>query len=94
MKKNLSIRLDEKDYKTLEINSKAFEKNKNELIRELIRKADIDDIKAFNENLKEVLILKRSISNNLNQLAKQGHDVKNFKEVEKELEKLWQSLKQ
>lgn len=94
MKKNLSIRLDEKDYKTLEINSKAFEKNKNELIRELIRKADINDIKAFNENLKEVLILKRSISNNLNQLAKQGHDVKNFKEVEKELEKLWQSLKQ
>lgn len=92
--KNLSLRLDEKDYKILDINSKALGVTKNEFLRKLIRLSTIENIEEFNANLKELLILKRALSNNINQLAKRGHNVENFEEVKKELEKLWQSLNQ
>ena len=92
--KNLSLRLDEKDYKILDINSKALGVTKNEFLRKLIRLSTIENIEELNANLKELLILKRALSNNINQLAKRGHNVENFEEVKKELEELWQSLNQ
>ena len=92
--KNLSLRLDEKDYKILDTNAKALGVNKNEFVRKLIRLSTIENIEEFNANLKELLILKRALSNNINQLAKRGHNIENFEEVKKELEELWQSLNQ
>lgn len=89
----LTLRLDDEDLEILEKSSKKLKKNKNELLRELIRKSEIEDIKTFNKNLKELLLLKRSLGNNLNQLAKNGHNIEKFEEVKKELEELWQSLK-
>lgn len=91
--KNLSLRLDEKDYKILDTNAKALGVNKNEFVRKLIRLSAIENIEEFNANLKELLILKRALSNNINQLAKRGHNMANFEEVREELEELWQSLK-
>lgn len=91
--KNLSLRLDEKDYKILDTNAKALGINKNEFVRKLIRLSTIENIEEFNTNLKELLILKRALSNNINQLAKRGHNMANFEEVREELEELWQSLK-
>lgn len=91
--KNLSLRLDEKDYKILDTNAKALGVNKNEFVRKLIRLSTIENIEEFNANLKELLILKRALSNNINQLAKRGHNMANFEEIREELEELWQSLK-
>lgn len=91
--KNLSLRLDEKDYKILDTNAKALGVNKNEFVRKLIRLSTIENIEEFNANLKELLILKRALSNNINQLAKRGHNMANFEKVREELEELWQSLK-
>lgn len=91
--KNLSLRLDEKDYKILDTNAKALGVNKNEFVRKLIRLSTIENIEEFNANLKELLILKRALSNNINQLAKRGHNMANFEQVREELEELWQSLK-
>jgi len=91
--KNLSVRLDEKDYNFLELKAKQLGVTKNEFIRRIIRLSLVENIEEFNKNLKELLIIKRALSNNLNQLAKQGHKLDNFNEIEKELENLWQSLK-
>lgn len=91
--KKFTLRLNSTDFEILEKKSMELKKNKNEVLRELLKKSEIEDINNFNKNLKELLILKRSLSNNLNQLAKQGHNIENFEEVKKELEFLWQSLK-
>lgn len=91
--KNLSVRLDEKDYNLLELKAKQLGVTKNEFIRRIIRLSLVENIEEFNKNLKELLIIKRALSNNLNQLAKKGHKLDNFNEIEKELENLWQSLK-
>ncbi|WP_297407994.1 ribbon-helix-helix protein, CopG family [uncultured Cetobacterium sp.] len=91
--KNVSLRLDEKDYKILDTNAKVLEVSKNEFVRNLIRLSSIKNIEEFNSNLKELLILKRALSNNINQLAKKGHKIDNFEEIREELEELWQSLK-
>lgn len=91
--KNVSLRLDEKDYKILDTNAKVLEVSKNEFVRNLIRLSSIKNIEEFNSNLKELLILKRALSNNINQLAKKGHNMDNFEEIREELEELWQSLK-
>lgn len=91
--KNLSVRLDEKDYNLLELKAKQLGVTKNEFIRRIIRLSLVENIEEFNKNLKELLIIKRALSNNLNQLTKKGHKLDNFNEIEKELENLWQSLK-
>lgn len=90
--KNLSVRLNEDDYEKLDIKAKSLGITKNEFIRRIIRLYTIEDIQDFNTNLKELLILKRALSNNLNQLAKKGHNVDNFNEIKKELDELWESL--
>lgn len=95
MKKNLSLRLDEEDYKLLETQAKLYGVTKNEFVRILIRKNMIGDIKELNENLKDIFRLKISIGNNLNQIAKKcnSQTISDFREIQEELDDLWQSLK-
>lgn len=95
MKKNLSLRLDEKDYNLLETQAKLYGVTKNEFVRVLIRKNMLGDIQELNENLKDIFRLKVSIGNNLNQIAKKCNSktISDFREIQKELDDLWQSLK-
>lgn len=96
LKKNLSLRLDEDDYLLLEKQAKIMGVTKNEFVRILIRKNMLGDIQELNQNLKAIYRLKISIGNSLNQIAKKCNSktFKNFDEIKKELEELWQSLKQ
>lgn len=96
LKKNLSLRLDEEDYLLLENQAKIMGVTKNEFVRILIRKNMLGDIQELNQNLKDIFRLKVSIGNNLNQIAKKCNSktLKNFDEIRKELDELWQSLKQ
>lgn len=95
-KYKLTIRLNEEDYRKLKYQSDNLEKNKTETIRDLIRKGIYTDIKEFNLNLKELLLIKRSIANSLNQISKKlnNSSLEEFKKIEKDLDKLWQSLNQ
>ena len=95
MKKNLSLRLDEEDYNLLETQAKLYGVTKNEFGRVLIRKNMLGDIQELNENLKDIFRLKVSIGNNLNQIAKKCNSktISDFREIQKELDDLWQSLK-
>ena len=95
MKKNLSLRLDKEDYNLLETQAKLYGVTKNEFVRVLIRKNMLGDIQELNENLKDIFRLKVSIGNNLNQIAKKcnSKNISDFREIQKELDDLWQSLK-
>lgn len=95
MKKNLSLRLDEEDYNLLETQAKLYGVTKNEFVRVLIRKNMLGDIQELNENLKNIFRLKINIGNNLNQIAKKCNSktISDFREIQKELDDLWQSLK-
>lgn len=92
--KKLTVRLCDEDYRLLQSKSIDLGKSQNAFFREIIRAIEVDDLKEYNNNLKEILKLKRAISNNLNQLAKQGHYTENFSEIKKELDELWESLNQ
>lgn len=96
MKKNLSLRLDEEDYKKLEEQAKIFNVTKNEYVRILIRRNMLGDIQELNENLKAIYRLKIGIGNSLNQIARKCNSktISDFREIQKELDELWQSLKQ
>ena len=94
MKKNLSLRLEEKDYNLLETQAKLYGVTKNEFIRILIRKNLAGDLKELNKNLIDIYKLNIGMANNLNQIAKKcNYDTSNFMEIKKELDDLWQSLK-
>ena len=96
MKKNLSLRLEEEDYNLLEKQAKLYGVTKNEFVRILIRKNMIGDIKELNKNLKDIYKLKIMIGNSLNQITKKydNKNIQNFILIQKELDELWQSLKQ
>ena len=96
MKKNLSLRLDEEDYKKLEVQAKIFNVTKNEYVRILIRRNMLGDIQELNENLKAIYRLKIGIGNSLNQIARKCNSktISDFREIQRELDELWQSLKQ
>lgn len=96
MKKNLSLRLDEDDYNLLVKQAKILGVTKNEFVRILIRKNMIGDIKELNKNLKDIYKLKIMIGNSLNQITKKcdNKNIQNFTLIQKELDELWQSLKQ
>lgn len=56
----------------------------------------IGDIKELNKNLKDIYKLKIMIGNSLNQITKKcdNKNIQNFTLIQKELDELWQSLKQ
>ena len=96
MKKNLSLRLDEEDYNVLETQAKLYGVTKNEFVRILIRRNMLGDIQELNENLKAIYRLKIGIGNSLNQIARKCNSktISDFREIQRELDELWQSLKQ
>lgn len=91
--RDFSLRLDTEDYKALTEQSKQLNQTKNAYLRNLIRLNSVNDIVQFNNNFKEFLLLRRSLTNSLNQLAKEGHNINNFEKIEKGLDELWQYLK-
>lgn len=95
-KYKLTVRLNEDDYRKLKYQSDKLEKNKTEAIREFIRKERYLSIKELNFNLKELLIIKRSIANSLNQISKKlnSNSLQEFQKIKKELDELWLSLNQ
>ncbi|MGL5244380.1 MAG: plasmid mobilization relaxosome protein MobC [Sarcina sp.] len=92
--KKLTLRLNETDYNLLVEQCNILETNQNELLRELIRKNTIHDIKEYNELLKDFFRILKSTSNNLNQLARKSHYSDEVEEIRKELKSIWQSLKE
>lgn len=92
--KKLTLRLNEKDYNLLVEQCNILETNQNELLRELIRKNNIHDIKEYNVILSDFFRLLKVTSNNLNQLARKSHYSDEVEEIKKELKSIWQSLKE
>ena len=92
--KKLTLRLKENDYNLLLEQCKILETNQNELLRELIRKNQVQDIKEYNITLMEIFRLLKLTSNNLNQLAKKSHYSNEVEEIRKELNNIWQSVKE
>lgn len=93
--RKITIRLKEKDYLKLCVQTSQFNKSQNELIRELIRKNFIDDIKEHNQFLREIFFLYKNISNNLNQLVKRvnSKDI-NTDKIKVEIDEIWHLLNQ
>lgn len=93
--KKITVRLEELDYLKLLCQSSELNKSQNELIRELIRKNFIDDIKEHNLFLKDIFFLYKNISNNLNQIAKKVNmNTITDKDIKKEIDDIWQLLNQ
>ncbi len=93
--KKITVRLEELDYLKLLCQSSELNKSQNELIRELIRKNFIDDIKEHNLFLKDIFFLYKNISNNLNQIAKKVNlNAITDKDIKKEIDDIWQLLNQ
>lgn len=85
--KKITVRLEEIDYLKLLFQSSELNKSQNELIRELIRKNFIDDIKEHNLFLKDIFFLYKNISNNLNQIAKKVNiNAITDKDIKKEID--------
>ncbi|MGL4687788.1 MAG: hypothetical protein ACRCVS_03790 [Fusobacteriaceae bacterium] len=91
----LSVRLNQEDYDKLNVQVEHLKISKNDFFRELIRKDMVNDIKQFNDNLKELFIIRKSLTTSLNQIARKvnSEQLKTGKILEEELEQLWQLLK-
>ena len=92
--KKITVRLNETDYEHLIKQTEFFGTSQNELIRELLRKNKIEDIKEYNNSLKGIFRLLKNMSNNLNQLSKKSHYNEDVNSIKKELKELWQFLKE
>lgn len=99
----LTLRLDENEDEILTKKTTEFCKTKNEFIRQLILKSDPAEIKENNLLLLQILKQKRGIGSNLNQLAKKINSTEKYdpdllleeiRELKKEVESIWQFLKQ
>ena len=93
--KKITLRLEEMDYLKLLCRTNEHNKSQNELIRELIRKNFVTDIKEHNLFLKDIFFLYKNISNNLNQIAKKVNiNAISDKDIKKEIDEIWQLLNQ
>lgn len=92
--KKLTVRLDEDDYNLLVEQCKVLECTQNQFFRELLRKNLATDIEEYNTTLKEIFRTLKIASNNLNQIAKKSHYSNDVEAIKKELNELWQSLKE
>ena len=102
MKKDLrqfTVRLTEDDHIKLIYQAKKLNISQAEFLRELIRKNLLYDIKEYNELLDDLRKVTRSLSNNINQIAKKINStamINELNEAEKlheEIVKIWQLLK-
>lgn len=98
-KRKLTIRLNEDDYNKLIIQAERLGVSQVQLVRELIRKNMISDIKASNEYLNDIRKSIRSLSNNMNQVAKKINskiffdEVIEIQKIQEEVKRIWQLLK-
>lgn len=95
--KKLTVRLDDNLYQKLIEQSTYNDCSINEYFRKIINANVMTDIKEYNKLQFDILILYKNISNNINQLAKKiNSDISEnqLNEIRKEVETLWQYLKQ
>lgn len=98
-KRKLTIRLNEDDYNKLIIQAKRLGVSQVQLVRELIRKNMISDIKECNLWLDDIRKSIRSLSNNMNQIAKKINskifldEVVEIQKIQEEVKRIWQLLK-
>lgn len=93
----LTLRLNEKELKELELLSMKNNSDKNKIIRELILNAKYEDIQEIKTELLEIGKLARMISTNLNQIAKKINSPKELQvgyDYVERLRELWQLLKE
>ena len=88
--KKLTVRFDEDDYNLLVEQCKVLECTQNQFFRELLRKNLAKDIEEYNTTLKEIFRTLKIASNNL----KKSHYSDEVEAIKKELNELWQSLKE
>ena len=87
------------DHYKLLYKSKEMNLSQANLIRELIRKSLIDDIKELNLFVDDLRKLTRSLSNNLNQISKKVNskilldEIDEAEKLNEEITKIWQLLK-
>ena len=102
MKKDLkqfTVRLTEDDHIKLIYQARKLNISQSEFLRELIRKNLLYDIKEYNELLDDLRKATRNLSNNINQIAKKVNsnvlidELEEAKKLQKEITKVWQSLK-
>lgn len=97
--KKFTVRLSEDDHIKLIYQADKLNISQAELLRELIRKNLIDDIGELNELLDDLRKVARNLSNNINQIAKKVNsnvlidELEEAKKLQKEITKVWQSLK-
>ena len=97
--KQFAVRLTEKDYANLVIQAKELETTKSELLRELLRKNMVKDIKEYNIFLDELRKNVRTLTNNVNQIAKKVNsdilinELEEANNLQEEMKKIWQLLK-
>lgn len=97
--KKFTVRLSENDHIKLIYQADKLNISQAELLRELIRKNLIDDIGELNELLDDLRKVARNLSNNINQIAKKVNsnvlidELEEAKKLQKEITKVWQSLK-
>lgn len=97
--KQFTIRLNEKDYKNLIEQAKYLGISQAELLRELLRKNMISDIKDYNIFLDELRRDVRTLTNNVNQISKKVNsdilinELEEANNLHKEITKIWQLLR-
>ena len=94
-----TVILNADDHYKLVYKSREMNLSQANLIRELIRKSLIDDIKELNLFVDDLRKLTRSLSNNLNQISKKVNskilldELLEAKKLNEEITKIWQLLK-
>ena len=94
MKKKLTLRLDDNDYKLLEDKRELLGCSQNKFFIELLKSVNVENLKEYNQYIKDIFRILKITSNNLNQIAKKVNNSDNLNNIEKELEEIWQFLKQ
>ncbi len=94
-----TVILNADDHYKLVYKSREMNLSQANLIRELIRKSLIDDIKELNLFVDDLRKLTRSLSNNLNQISKKVNskilldEIDEAEKLNEEITKIWQLLK-
>lgn len=97
--KQFTVRLTEEDHLKLIYQAEKLNVSQAEFLRELIRKNLIDDIKEYNECIDDLRKVTRTLSNNINQIAKKVNsntminELEEAKNLHKEIVRVWQLLK-
>ena len=97
--KQFTIRLNERDHTYLVQQAKNLRISQAELLRELLRKNMVKDIKEYNIFLDELRKNVRTLTNNVNQIAKKVNsdilinELEEANNLQEEVKKIWQLLK-